>query len=1463
MKYLIGCTLVYLLFLLAWPAVAWAQPVCRIDRFSGHKELAQRTVTDIAQDKKGFLWFSTWNGLNRFDGYTFKIYKTYPGDSCTLTSNRITQCIPNQVGHIWCRSHHNRIYLFDTDKENFTDVLLPFEERDRMSYPLVNIYTLPSSVTWITCTNGAFRIDEKKYQEDPHHPQAVTFFSAENGRLPHNHILSIRQDSEGDEWILTEKGCMVWGKKQITQHLVFTAACENNRKMYLRTQDELLGIYDFDSGTLRFREISDSHQHIRHLQSLGSDTVAICTDNGVMLYDGARKSFQKLPLPALFQSPGTFCKHIYKDLHGELWLFFNRKGVLRYHPATQECQHYHTPPQWMNRSEERSVPLIFEDPQGTLWTVPNQGTLCYYDRQHKELRPYYTNYSDAKSIFNPTILRFFIDDQKNLWYANSYELGKVSFFPNATQVQLLDYGMETRAFFVDKQNQLWVANKKGIIRIYHPDKTLKGYLAPDGSIRSEEVAFSHNIYCFLEDHSGHIWLGSRWEGLYLLKKKSDDGFSIEHYKHEPHNPYSLNNNSVFAIYEDSQQHIWIGTHGGGLNLLQVSENGEKRFLHAQNKLNYPQDRFNKIRILHEAKGCLLVGTTEGLISLPIRLGRPDSIPFYTNTRIPADVSSLSSNDVTSIYTDSRENTYVLSFTGGINRIVSDTLLTDRIRFRSYTKKDGLPSDLVLSMVEDDEHRLWVIAENNLIRFTPSENRFETFEQCLQDKQYFSEAAPVLHNGQLILGTESGFQCIYPSVFRNSRYVPAIVLTELKIQGKIQPLNLDNLACLTLNPDQRNLSVQFAALDFVSPEKIQYAYRLKGLEESWNDAGHSRSASYMNLPPGNYELEIRSTNSDGIWTDNIRRLPVEVIPTFGETYWATLLYILFALLSVSVVVYVVVYIYQLRHQISLEQQLTQIKLRFFTDISHELRTPLTLIASPVSEVLEHETLSESARKHLTLVHKNTGRMLHLINQILDFRKIENNKMGLLLEMTEAKVLITDVMNNFLLIAEEKHIDFRLVAEEEVRGWLDRDKVEKILFNLLSNAFKYTPDGKSITVKLQLAGPWMEIAVKDEGIGMDSATQKKLFQRFETLVHRHILQPSSGIGLSLVHELVGLHHGEITVNSEKGAGSEFILHLPVDKMAYTADSRAEFIAADATAVDEAVVPVLSDTGQDAGRDSEKDAGKEGITSILVVEDNQELRTFLYDILHHEYQVYLADNGKEGLEQALMHQPDMIISDIMMPVMDGLEMVKSVKENHETCHIPVILLSAKSSLHDRIAGIEQGIDDYVTKPFSSTYLRTRIRMLLQQRRELQQFLLHQWTEKQPEPAAGMVKIEPERPQIAPFDQLFMKQLMNFMEKEMDNSNLTVEDMAQAIGMGRSVFNQKLKSMVGLSPVEFIRDIRIKRARQLMESGEYNISTIAYMTGFNDPKYFSKCFKKAIGKTPTEFQKDHAASHEREGVV
>lgn len=1460
MKYLIGSTLIYLMCLLAWPAVAWTQPVCRIDRFSGHKELAQRTVTDIAQDKKGFLWFSTWNGLNRFDGYTFKIFKAYPGDSCTLTSNRITQCIPDEMGHIWCRSHHNRVYLFDTDKEVFIDVLLPFEEQHQTAYPLVDIFTLPSAVTWITCTNGAFRIDEKKYLENPRHPQAVTFFSAENKLLPHNHILSIQQDSEGDEWILTEKGCVLKGRKQITQHLIFTEACENNRKMYLRTSDELLGVYDFDSGTLRFREIPDSYQHILHLQSLGRDTVGVCTDNGVMLYDEVEKRFQKLFLPQTYRR-GVCFNYIYKDRQGELWLLSNGKGIIRYHPATRECQYFETPRQWMNRSEERSVPLIFEDPQGTLWTVPNQGTLCYYDRQHKELRPYYTNYSDAKSIFNPTILRFFIDDQKNLWYANSYELGKVSFFPNATQVQLLDYGMETRAFFVDKQNQLWVANKKGIVRIYNPDKTLKGYLAPDGSIQSKEVAFSHNIYCFLEDHSGRIWLGSRWEGLYLLKKKSDDGFSIEHYKHEPHNPYSLNNNSVFAIYEDSQQHIWIGTHGGGLNLLQVSENGEKRFLHAQNKLNYPQDRFNKIRILHEAKGCLLVGTTEGLISLPTRLGRPDSIPFYTNTRIPADVSSLSSNDVTSIYTDSQHHTYVLSFTGGINQILSDTLLTDSIRFRSYTKKDGLPSDLVLSMVEDDRQRLWVIAENNLIRFTPSENRFETFEQCLQNKQYFSEAVPVLYNGQLILGTESGFQCIDPSVFRHSEYVPSIVLTDLKIQGKTQPHNLDNLACLTLNPNQRNLSVQFAALDFVSPEKIQYAYRLKGLEESWNDAGPNRSASYMNVPPGNYELEIRSTNSDGIWTDNIRRLPVEVIPTFSETYWATLLYILFALLSVSVVVYVVVYIYQLRHQISLEQQLTQIKLRFFTDISHELRTPLTLIASPVSEVLEHETLSESARKHLTLVHKNTDRMLHLINQILDFRKIENNKMGLLLEMTEAKELITDVMNNFLLIAEEKHMDFRLVAEEEVRGWLDRDKVEKILFNLLSNAFKYTPDGKSITVKLQMAGPWMEIVVKDEGIGMDSATQKKLFQRFETLVHRHILQPSSGIGLSLVHELVELHHGEITVNSEKGAGSEFILHLPVDKMAYTADSRAEFIAADTMPADE--VPAPHDADREAVRDAENDSENEGITSILVVEDNQELRTFLYDILQDEYRVYLADNGKEGFEQALMHQPDMIISDIMMPVMDGLEMVKAMKENHDICHIPIILLSAKSSLHDRITGIEQGIDDYVTKPFSSTYLKTRIRMLLQQRRELQQFLLHQWTEKQPKPTAGVVALEPERPKIAPFDQLFMEQLMSFMEKEMDNSKLTVEDMAQAIGMGRSVFNQKLKSIVGLSPVEFIRDIRIKRARQLMESGEYNISTIAYMTGFNDPKYFSKCFKKTIGKTPTEFQKDCTACHEREGTV
>ena len=725
---------------------------------------------------------------------------------------------------------------------------------------------------------------------------------------------------------------------------------------------------------------------------------------------------------------------------------------------------------------------------------------------------------------------------------------------------------------------------------------------------------------------------------------------------------------------------------------------------------------------------------------------------------------------------------------------------------------------------------------------------------MQQELYFTEAAPVLENNQLLLGTDIGILKITPEHLQKSGYAPPIVFTGFKIQGTSQDLYIDDLEELRLKPSERNVTFQFAALDYVAPGSISYAYRLKGLEDKWNEVDNSRSASYINLPPGEYELQIRSTNSDGVWMEKARILPITVLPTFWETYWAWILYIVLFALSTTIIAYIILYIYRLRHQINLEQQLANIKLRFFTDISHELRTPLTLIASPVTEVLEHETLTANARKHLTLVHKNTERMLHLVNQILDFRKIENKKMKVLLEKTDVLALLQRVMDNFRLIAEEKNINYQLETNREaIETWIDQDKFEKIIFNLLSNAFKYTPDNKSITVIAYVESDRLIVSIKDEGIGIDLQKQQTLFQRFETLVKFNILQPSSGIGLSLVKELIELHCGNIEVKSQPGAGSEFTVIFPMNQKAYEGRENTEFILNDGSSIPtekkNEPEPIVEITSM-----ADTTSSEEAPISILIVEDNVELRNFLSDVLSESYRIIAATNGQEGLDQAREYIPDLIISDIMMPVMDGLDMVKSIKENREICHIPIILLSAKSSLDDRISGLEQGIDDYITKPFSATYLKTRIKSLLHQRKELQEIYWKAWSEKlnNTQETTLEEKLTPSQPQIISYDEQFMQQVMQVMEEQMENSELTVDEFAQLLNLGRSAFYQKLKSIIGLSPVDFIREIRIKRAVQLIDSGEYNFSQVAYMTGFNDPKYFGKCFKRRMGMTPSEYKEN-----------
>ena len=682
----------------------------------------------------------------------------------------------------------------------------------------------------------------------------------------------------------------------------------------------------------------------------------------------------------------------------------------------------------------------------------------------------------------------------------------------------------------------------------------------------------------------------------------------------------------------------------------------------------------------------------------------------------------------------------------------------------------------------------------------------------------------------------------------------------------------------LSHKENIFSVHFAALDYTNPQNIQYAYILDGFEKQWTFADKQRSVTYTNLPKGEYVLRVRSTNSDGVWVDNERILNIVILPSFWETPVAYVLYVLFILIIILVAVYILFTIYRLKHEVSVEQQISDIKLRFFTNISHELRTPLTLIAGPVEQVLKNDKLPADAREQLVVVERNTNRMLRLVNQILDFRKIQNKKMKMQVQRVDIVPFVRKVMDNFEAVAEEHRIDFLFQTEKEhLYLWVDADKLEKIVFNLLSNAFKYTPNGKMITMFIREDEKTVSIGVQDQGIGIAENKKKSLFVRFENLVDKNLFnQASTGIGLSLVKELVEMHKATISVDSHLGEGSCFKVDFLKGKEHY--DKEAEFILEDADAparmgqvVDIANSSIQSETL--VSDDSEKiddvygeEFAKEENSKelMLLVEDNQELREFLRSIFSPMYRVVEAADGKEGASKALKYLPDIIISDVMMPEKDGIEMTRELRADMTTSHIPIILLTAKTTIESKLEGLEYGADDYITKPFSATYLQARVENLLMQRKKLQSFyrdsLMHiniSTGQEEVPVATDMPSAEedvsetpPTTLEMSPNDRKFMDKLVGLMEQNMDNGELVVDDLVRELAVSRSVFFKKLKTLTGLAPIEFIKEMRIKRATQLIETGEFNMTQISYMVGINDPRYFSKCFKAQVGMTPTEYR-------------
>ncbi|GAB6012984.1 hybrid sensor histidine kinase/response regulator transcription factor [Viscerimonas tarda] len=1460
----------FLFFIAVFSLPSLGQPKCFFEHYGVEDGLPQNSIMDIMQDSKDFMWFSTWNGLCKFDGYNFYTYLIQQGDKQIKRSNRIDLIREDKYGYIWTLPYDREPLRFDPSTEKFVG-LEALDEYKNLSFTGTNIITAKSGKVWLLSNEmGCICVLDSTFSN-------TVAFNSQNGKIHANKIYTVYEDENLNSWILTDNGLYLFsanGEKvndlffekenpasQPAQN--FYSVMELKNQIWFSSDNGRIWIYDKKDELFTLLEVKTTSK-IHTIRNINDTQALIATgEDGFFIYNLSLKTFEKYNM---FTLPGMRSNEIiscYIDRAKNIWLELNCFGVSKFDLESKTIKHF-------EMKIESKILNVFppnfymlEDKENRLWVHPRGGGFSLYDAANDELVPFYNELFSPSWRFSNVVQVAFSDRQGNLWLSTrSHGLEKIIFNNDVFNSTIVDNDVystinnDIRAMLEDDNQNLWVSTKGEKIYVYDRDRNNLGYLCQSGRIDGD-TPLTGICYCIMQDADKNIWIGTKGEGLYKLTPTEDpEFFKIKQFKNSPTNLYSLSSNNVYSIFQDKKRRIWVGTYDGGLNLV---EDGSERFINYKNNLkNYPTQYGSQIRIISADKyGNICVGTTLGLIMFSPNFKSVNQIAYKSYIKVLNDKNSLGGNDVYDICTTRNGDTYIATFGGGVNRIIEVGKDGFPTKFTSYGVKDGLPSDVILTIVEDSKSRLWIATEGNLTRFDPDKNSFETYSEVsrLIKGQTFSENARcVAQSGQVFFGFSKGFITIDPDKVNTNTFKPYIALTKLKIAnqdvaiGEDSPLkeNIDNINYIKLDHTQNFISIEFVALDYLDPQRIIYAYKLDEFDKDWIIGQKQRTANYTNLSPGSYTFRVKSTNSDGIWMENEHILKIEITPSFWQTGWAYLLYTLLIGVAAYVVLNIFFSFYRLENKVKLEYEQTEMKTRFFTDISHEIRTPLTMIVSPVEHILENEKIPEEIRTQLQLVLKNANRMLRMVNQILDFRKIQ--KKDLNIQETVIAPFVREICNNFQEIAEERRINLIInnqIGDEKL--WIDRDSFEKLLFNLLSNAFKYTQSDKTIEVSLsnEKRDNAVALTVRDQGKGMSKEILNKLFTRFASF-NKDKNKPSTGIGLSIVKEVADKHHAKILVESEITRGSCFTVLFNKGANHFKDDQGITFVHEQTQEQDVLEDAEQADLIEEIAAEDDT-LRKKDRQLILVVEDDEDLRRFITTMLHPHYNVLEAPDGKVGYDLAIKKNPDFIVSDIMMPEIDGVELLRRIRANGITSHIPFILLTAKSNMESKIDGLEYGADDYITKPFSVKYLRARIDNIILQRQRLYRifkdsdFLYFSPLEDKHE----------DEHTITSRDELFLQKVRAEVENNIDDSNFLIDNLVVNLGMSRTVFFKKLKSLIGISPIDFIRDIKIKHAAKLLDTHrEYTVKEVSFMIGMLDVKYFTRCFKAIVGMTPTEYR-------------
>ena len=1442
-----------------------AQLVPQFTHYSTEDGLPQYTIMNMLQDKKGLMWFATWDGISKYDGFSFRNYKIGPEDNYSIKSNRVQRLYEDKNNRIWFESYDGEIHCLNPRTEKFWGTQL-IEEVKNFRYTRI-VITETGKVWLLSDNHGAILVRDSIFNHQ--------IFSLENGALNSNYIYSVFEDKKGNSWILTDNGITRYDAKlkdsqsfffsingnENHERKAFFSALELENEIIFGSQNGQLWKYSKPDGKFGMQQTSVSADFTNIIAINPRELILLCRNQGFLLYNHQSLQtihFQMLNQPVMRSDDIT---NSFTDNSGNWWFETGSQvGIYRFDTEKRQLSYYRVEIEDAGALLMPPISYVFSDIHGNVWVQPRGGGFSKFNKSTGQLEPFYNHPRSSDRRFSNIIHSAYSDRQGNLWMCTrSHGLEKVVFSKNffrtmpVNKVIKNENTNDVRAVFEDENQQLWVATKDKRISIFDRNKQLTGRLNATGNIVTDAL-WPGMVYCIFKDSKGIVWVGTKGEGLFRLspsEKKSS--FKVERYSYSANDKYSLSDNNIYSIFEDKNGNIWTGTYGGGLNLLETNQNGNVRFINHRNKLkNYPLREAARIRFINQSPGgAIYVGTTGGLIAFKSDFRDPGDIEFKLFTRLPGKSQSLSNNDVHSICRTARGEVFLATFGGGLNKIVKTDKAGFPLEFSAYTTQHGLPSDVILSIVEDEQGKLWISNENNLSKFDPETERFETYADIkgLMQVTNFSEASTLrLHSNEIVFGFSDGIVSFFPGQIVNSNYRPNIVFTGFQLFNIKQPIgdnsplksHIDDTEELVLTHKQNFFSIEFASLDFTNPANIMFAYKLEGFDNEWNYVQKQRIANYTNLPHGHYTFRVKSTNGEGVWVENERTLNIRVKPSFWQTPWATALYVLLTGALIFSIVRTLLTFYTLRNNMKLEKQISEMKLRFFTDISHEIRTPLTMITAPVDYMINDAGTPEPIRKQLQLIAQNTGRLLRLVNQILDFRKIQF--MNLKVFETDIAALVEDICGNFTEIAASRKINFKFVNQaEHERVWVDHDCIDKMLMNLLSNAFKFTPEGRLIQVSVFGDEKTVSLQVRDEGPGIPKDKQRKLFNRFVSF-NADKSKPSTGIGLSMVKDLADKHGARINIDSEEGHGTT----ITVSFMRGTAhfSKGVEIIASGSPGENKQPEYACQDSEVNQTETTEPGKLKDEKHSVLIVEDDHDLRTFIKTILENDYQVLEAEDGLQGKELALKEIPDFIVSDIMMPHMDGIELLQELKTNLNTSHIPVVLLTSKTTIESKLEGLAYGADDYITKPFSVSYFRARIANLLSQRKHLQEiFRSHPAT-------SNPGHYEPQPFTITSQDEVLMTKVMSVIEANMENFEFTVDDIREQAGMSRSAFFKKIKSLTGLAPVEFIRDIKMKRAAQLLSSGEYRVKEVTFMIGFSDSKYFAKCFKEKFGVTPMEYK-------------